>query len=251
MAGSVYAEVDAGSGIGRVVIDNPRRRNALTRAMWTQLGVVFQELDRESAVRIVVVEGVEGNFCAGADVSEFREHRQGANAREFDRDTEASLAKVRRCRFPVIAAIAGFCLGGGVSLAVACDIRVVIGEARFGIPASRLGTAYPAEALLRLRDRVGEARTSWMVMGGERFDGERAKAWGLVEEIFADEDAFEDFLGIWAANAPLTLQATKLALRSFREEVPIHSIAEIFDSEDYREGISAFEEHRAPRFRGR
>ncbi len=253
MVGSVFAEVDAGTGIARVFLDNPQKRNALTRAMWSELGTVFGALDRDASVRLVVLAGTGGHFCAGADVSEFREHRSGANAAEFDRDTEHSLATVRQCRVPVVAAISGFCLGGGVSLAVACDVRVVIGDAKFSIPAARLGTAYPVEALSRLASRVGTARTAWMVMGGERLDARRALEWGLVEEIFPDDEAANEFLGLWALNAPLTLEVTKLSLRSLQEETGVlaDSIAKVFESDDYHEGVRAFEERRPPRFQGR
>ena len=155
MAGDVFAEIDAGTKIATIWIDNPNRFNAMSIQMWERLAEVLRGLAQDPAVWVVAIRGVGGNFCAGADLSEFGEHRQGADTLVYDERTETALGLASEMSMPVIAFVEGYCLGGGVSIAVACDLVYAVDGASFQIPASRMGTAYPDGALSRLRDRIG------------------------------------------------------------------------------------------------
>jgi enoyl-CoA hydratase len=246
--GSVYAEVDPSSGLGWVWIDHPQRQNAMSIAMWERLREVFEELARDPAVRVVVLQGVGETFCAGADVSEFGRARTGEDALRYDERTEAALEAIARIPVPVVSVVQGWCLGGGVSLAVACDLILAVAGARFGIPAANLSTAYPTPALARLAQRVGRARALMLIATARRISEGEAHAIGLVDlacvtlqEAVAEVEAM-------ARRAPLTLRATKSQLvGGFGEQ----ERARIFSSADYAEGLAAFAERRAPRFRGR
>ncbi|MHB8189376.1 MAG: enoyl-CoA hydratase-related protein [Ferrimicrobium sp.] len=257
MSGAVWASVDSPTGIASVMIDNPGRRNAMSLSMWDRLYEVISEIAQDPAVRVVRIGGVGGDFCAGADIGEFADERRGESAVHFDERIERALTAVTCCPMPVVAVLNGYCLGGGVSLAVAADIRLGYRDTVVGVPAARLGTVYPMGALDRLVYLVGASNASLLVMGAERIGIEDSLRMGLISRVCEDNAAADSFLRGVALNAPLTLAVTKRQIRALlshseRLDAALErESASVFRSQDYDEGLAAFREHRVPRFLGR
>jgi len=247
MPGEIYAQVDAPTKVATVWIDNPDRVNAMSIHMWNRLAEVLHGLGTDRAVRVVAIRGVGGAFCAGADLSEFGEHRRGADTIAYDERTEAALSVPRQLPMPVVAFVEGYCLGGGVSIAVACDLVYAVEGARFQIPVARMGTAYPDGALSRLRERVGSAQALDMIATARRLEIADALRIGLVTASFPSSEAVAATLSDIAALAPRSIAAAKAAMEGRLSEEERLSI---FSSSDYDEGLRAFSERRPPRFTG-
>jgi enoyl-CoA hydratase len=246
--------------MGWLVVDRPRTRGALTQAMWRRLPGLLGSLADHPDVRVVIIRGTEGNFIAGADISEFRQMRANpALAREYDEGANETLAVLADLRVPSIAMIDGACMGGGCLIAFGCDLRVASERTRMGIPAGRLGLAYPYDGLERLVSLLGEARTLELILTGRSFDGREAERKGLVSAchpVDALDTQTRSLALDVARNAPLTLRYTRLATRrALPPRIDRQQIAALadacFGSKDYEEGIAAFLEKRPPRFRGR
>jgi enoyl-CoA hydratase len=246
--------------LGWLVVDRPRTRGALTHAMWQQLPSLLGSLAENPDVRVVIIRGTEGNFIAGADIGEFSRMRANpALAREYDEGANETLAVLAELRVPSIAMIDGACMGGGCLVAFGCDLRVASERARLGIPAGRLGLAYPYAGLERLVTLLGEARALELILTGRSLDGREAERKGLVHAAYP-ADALETetrslALDV-AANAPLTLRYTRMAARrALPPRIDRREIAALadacFSSRDYEEGIAAFLEKRSPLFTGR
>lgn len=255
--------VERADGIATVILNRPHMRNALNLAMWAALPSILEGLAHDPAVRAVVLRGAgQEAFASGADISEFEAvRRDRSTAEAYNARTEAAYAAIEGCPKPTVAMIYGFCMGGGIALAMGCDLRFAARGAKFGIPAARLGIVYGLHSTKRLVNLVGPSRAKDILFSARTFDAEEALAMGFVDRVLpADElEAYTyDYLKKIAANAPLSVRGAKLVIDAVQEdgggsrrEAIERAEVEAFDSEDYREGTRAFLEKRPPRFQGR
>ncbi|GAA4358342.1 enoyl-CoA hydratase [Variovorax defluvii] len=260
MSGRIVAEVRG--PVGRLTVANPDRYNAMSLPMWRMLREAVLHLEHDPEVRVLVLTG-EGDraFVSGADISGFATDRDGAAASEaYDEAVRAAQSALVACVKPTVARIAGVCMGGGIGLALSCDLRYARSTARFRMPAARLGLGYSYTGMEQLVQAVGAACALDLFLTARAFDGAEAQRVGVVHECFAD-DAFDrgvaERIGALAANAPLTLRAAKAAIRDIVQPAGPARRAEVeawvracFDSADYREGQLAFREKRNPKFAG-
>lgn len=245
---------------GWLVLDRPGRRNALNAAMWSAIPGLMESLAGRRAVRAIVIRG-EGPeaFAAGADISEFGEARGNANsARSYEALNGTALAAIRNCPKPVIALIEGYCIGGGLAIALACDFRVSSPTGIFALPPARLGLAYPVDGLRDLLSAVSASVAKEMIFTARRFDAERALAVGLIDALAGDPAAAVRQLSAEIGEgAPLTILHAKRAIDMIAgkpghvDEAELMALAaRCFDSADYAEGRAAFAGKRKPRFTG-
>lgn len=251
-------------GVARLTLSNPEKRNPLDHDVLDALADVLPRLERGIEVRCVVITGAGRAFSAGYDIGSIPD-------RSFIEDAEALVAHpfhaameaVSAHPYPVIAAINGHCLGGGLELAVRCDLRVCAAGAKLGMPPARLGLVYGHTGLRRFIDVIGVARTKELFLTGRILEASRAEEIGLVHSVVADGElpgtALELAQAI-AANAPISMRGNKQAIETLasfprltdaqeRELVELRRAC--FESEDLREGIRAFGERREPRWTGR
>ncbi len=249
--------------IGWIVFNNPARRNALSLDMWRALGEVVERYAHDDGVRVAVMTGAGGKaFASGADISEFERHRASAAAeKEYNRVSSTAQAALERFGKPLLAMIRGYCIGGGLAVALHADIRIAAEGAQFAIPAARLGLGYGFRGLRGLTALVGPARAREIMFTARRFDADEALRIGLINRLVpADrlEATVRECAGAIAANAPLTVRAAKAAIGEALKDPADRDLDRIddmvracFDSDDYAEGRRAFMEKRKPRFIGR
>jgi len=253
--------VSAATGVATVTLNRPAKRNAVSLAMWRRLREVCADLGTRRDVRVVILTGASGHFSAGADISEFAAVRADAETgRIYEAATEACTVALRDCPRPTIAAISGYGMGGGCTLALACDLRVGDATTRMGIPAARLGVVYGALDCALLYRQVGLAGAKRILYSGRAFGAEECAAMGLLD-VVASGTALEGAEALareMAGNAPLSLAGCKIVLEALaafdvgnrRAEITA-LIEEAMNSADYREGLRAFLEKRKPAFTGR
>jgi enoyl-CoA hydratase/carnithine racemase len=257
--GKVRVERDG--PVGRLVLDNPERRNAIGAEMWRAIAPAIAAFDSDASVRCIVIRG-EGTqaFAAGADISEFEKNRASeADVKEYEAATSAAHHAIESVPKPVIALIHGFCVGGGLAVALSCDLRYADASSRYAIPAARLGLGYGVHGTSRLVATVGHANAREIMFSARRYDSAEALAMGLVNRVLPDAqlDAYVQKTALeLAANAPLTLAASKAVINALSEpngdfSAAAATVARCMKSDDYIEGRRAFMEKRAPAFKGK
>jgi enoyl-CoA hydratase/carnithine racemase len=259
--GKMLADIE--DGVGLITFNQPEKRNAMSVRMWEGLGDILDAFAADDGVRVVVLTGAGSKaFVSGADISQFEKDRADANAQvQYDKLTSAGREKLANFPKPVIARIRGFCLGGGLGIAMQADIRIAAIDSEFGIPAARLGIAYGYDMVRKLVSLVGPAHARTLLYTGTRIDAMEAQRIGLVNKVVSDEelsDVVVDIARTVADNAPMSIRAAKIAInevtkmdRDRNVEAVNAAIAACFDSADYREGRTAFMQKRAPKFVGR
>ncbi len=249
-------------GIGYLIFNNPERHNALSFEMWEQAGRVLDGFSHDNTVRVVVLTGAGGKaFVSGADISRFEDERANVAAVEaYDAVVDRTTTMLYDYPKPTIAQIAGFCLGGGLALAVCCDLRMCSDHSRFAVPAARLGLGYAYRGLKKLVDVVGPAFAKEIFFTARQFTAEEARVMGLVNGVLPAaelEPCVRETAAMIAANAPLTIRAAKFAIGEAIKEESARDlkrcdelVQECFRSNDYVEGRRAFMEKRKPQFTG-
>ncbi|MEV6315468.1 enoyl-CoA hydratase/isomerase family protein [Streptomyces sp. NPDC051776] len=240
-------QVNTANGVATVVIHNPAKRNVMTTAMWREFPAVLDRLAADPGVRVLVLTGAGDTFCAGADIGALRE--SAAESQGLAVAAEEALAAFP---WPALAAVRGYCVGGGCQLAAACDLRFAAEGSSFGITPAKLGIVYPAPSTRRLASLVGPATAKYLLFSAELIDAERALRTGLVDEVLPAGDLGKrvaEFAGVLASRSLLTQAAAKeFASAPTLPEREAHWSRLARESGEAAEGVSAFLERRAPRF---
>ena len=248
--------------IGYLIFNNPEKHNAVSLEMWDATDTILDEFESNRDVRVVVLTGAGGkSFVSGADISKFEKERGSAEAtKHYNARIRAIYERIDHFHKPTIAQVDGYCIGGGLNLAVCCDIRICSKKSKFAMPAAKLALGYPFPAIQRLINAIGASNAKYLMFTAERIDAETAYRIGLVQFVH-DESSLEHEVATVAnqigSNAPLTVKAMKFIATQVLTDPENRDLAKCdalvdacFNSEDYKEGRTAFMEKRAPRFKG-
>jgi len=249
--------------IGWMTFNNPERRNALSLDMWQAIPVILDHFDRDAEVRVIVLKGAgDKAFVSGADISQFEKQRSSPESiAQYDAVAEQASMKLAEIRKPTIAMIHGFCIGGGVGIALQCDLRIAADTARFGVPAARLGLGYRWGGVKKLVDLVGPSFAKEIFFTARHFSAAEALTMGLINRALPEaelESYVRGYCAMMADNAPLTMEAVKGVVAELAKPGPQIDrtrcetlVARCFGSQDYIEGRRAFMEKRKPVFAGK
>lgn len=256
----MLAHIDG--AIGLLTFDNPARHNAMTLEMWEAIPRIINGFNADEQVRVIVLRGA-GNraFVSGADISEFETVRSSVEETlRYDQIGDVATDSIYYSTKPTLAMIDGYCMGGGVAIAISCDIRIASEKSRFGIPAAKLGVGYQHPGLRKLMDLIGPSFTKEIFFTGRQFSAGEALAMGLINRVLPGhelEAVVQESADTIAGNAPLTLGAVKATLGELVKDPALRDLAHAeklvracFSSEDYVEGRRAFMEKRKPEFQG-
>lgn len=252
---------DKRGDIGWITFNRPQARNALTFAMYEGLAEICGRVAATHEAKVLVITGAgDKAFAAGTDIGQFKSFRNGDDGIAYERKMDRILAAVERCAVPTIAAIAGYCTGGGAGIAAVCDFRIASASAQFGFPIARtLGNCLSMANYARLASLIGPQRVKEMILLAKLVDAPTALQIGLVSEVLPDVAALqaraEALATTLAGHAPITMQSTKEALRRLQAKIGDENIDDLirhtYGSADFREGMSAFLEKRPPKWSGR
>jgi enoyl-CoA hydratase/carnithine racemase len=260
----MIARIDGppGQKIGWMIFNNPERRNAVSADMWAAIPGIIHRFETDPAIRVIALMGAgDKAFVSGADISQFEKQRSTPDSvAAYDAVSHQASQAIKYASKPTVAVIRGWCIGGGLGIAVGCDLRFATDTSKFGVPAGRLGLGYAFPGVKTLHDLVGPAYTKEIFYTARHFSAAEALGMGLINRALpeAEFDAFiQTQFETIAANAPLTLHTLKRSVEELARgnEADTDAIAALvqncFDSEDYKEGRRAFMEKRKPVFQGR
>jgi enoyl-CoA hydratase len=256
--------LDKDGPIAWITFNQPEKRNAVSQEMWVLLAEYLEDCGKDDAIRVVVLRGAgDKAFVAGADISQFKDRRRNmADEEEYRRISARGHEALETLEKPLMAMIYGYCVGGGVSIAISCDLRIAADDARFGVPAARLGLGYHYHGMEKLMHLVGPSYTKEIFFTARTdFTAQDALRMGLVNQVVpkAELEAFtREYATTIARNAPLTVRSAKTTVRELLHAPAERDLglldrllADCFNSQDYQEGVRAFSEKRRPRFEGR
>ncbi len=248
--------------VGTLIFNNPERHNAVSLDMWDATARILDDFAKDDAVRVVVLTGAGGKaFVSGADISRFEDERANVEAAaRYNVVVEKAYATIHEFPKPTIAMIRGYCIGGGLGLAVCCDIRICSDNSRFALPAAKLGLGYGYPGIKRFIDAVGPSYTKEIFFTARQFSAAEAHQMGIVNRVLSDaevETYVKDYAETIAANAPLTVSTVKYIVGEATKDESKRDLArgaemvkQCFASNDYNEGRKAFMEKRKPQFTG-
>jgi len=249
-------------GVGYITFNNPEKHNAVSIEMWDALEQILDGFRSSQDIRAIVLNGAGGKaFVSGADISKFDKERSSKEAvLSYNKRTQKVYENLETFPKPTIAMIDGYCIGGGLNLAVCCDIRICSEKSKFAMPAAKLSLGYPFSSIKRLFDVMGPGMAKHFMFTAEKISASEALACGLVQKLVS-EDSIDSYVKDYALNiannAPLTIKAMKqigieiLKKSDERDLLLCEKLASAcFDSEDYKEGRKAFMEKRKPNFQG-
>ncbi len=251
---------DKRGDVGWITFNRPQARNALTFAMYEGLAEICVRIGRTKEAKALVITGAgEKAFAAGTDIAQFKNFKGGEDGIAYERKMDRILDAIERCAVPTVAAVSGFCTGGGAAIAAVCDFRIAAANAQFGFPIARtLGNCLSMANYARLAALIGPQRVKEMILLAKLIGAPQALSVGLVSELLADTAALharaEELAKTLAGHAPITLQVTKEALRRLQAKLGAENIDDLirlaYGSADFREGMDAFLEKRAPKWTG-
>ena len=251
---------ECNDGIGRITFNRPQARNAFTFAMYERLAAICEQANGDPSIKVLVLRGAgDKAFASGTDINQFREFKTPQDAIDYENRIDRVLTTLEACRVPTIAAINGFCTGGGAGIAAACDLRIGTASAKIGFPIARtLGNCLSMSNVSRLTALIGAARVKDLIFTARLVDAAEAATVGLLGEVVADLAALDkradEVARLVAGHAPLTLNATKQAVARLQRRLTRDEgedlILMCYTSQDFREGLDAFLNKRAPQWRG-
>ena len=250
------------NGVGYITFNNPEKHNAVSIEMWDALERILDDFRSDNIVRVIVLNGAGGkSFVSGADISKFDKERSSKEAvLSYNKRTQKVYENLETFPKPTIAMINGYCIGGGLNLAVCCDIRICSEKSKFAMPAAKLSLGYPFSSIKRLFDVMGPGMAKHFMFTADKISAAEALSCGLVQKLISENDIetfVKDYALTISKNAPLTIKAMKqigveiLKNPDERDLLICEQLASAcFDSEDYKEGRKAFMEKRQANFKG-